>query len=74
MNRTVAHLKYNLKWGEWPSGPPKPPASLKLSMVRNWMGDLPDERPKKQLTPSSFGTDVKLGVPCLDTACTVGLN
>ena len=23
---------------------------------------------------SSFGRDVKLGVPCLDAACTVGLN
>ena len=27
-----------------------------------------------QLTSSSFGRDVKLGVPCLDAACTVGLN
>ena len=27
-----------------------------------------------QLTPSSFGRDVKLGVPCLDAACTVGPN
>ena len=26
-----------------------------------------------QLTSSSFGRDVKLGVPCLDAACTVGL-
>ena len=23
---------------------------------------------------TSFGRDVKLGVPCLDAACTVGLN
>ena len=27
-----------------------------------------------QLTSSSFGRDVKIGVPCLDAACTVGLN
>ena len=27
-----------------------------------------------QLTSSSFGRDVKQGVPCLDAACTVGLN
>ena len=26
------------------------------------------------LTSSSFGRDVKLGVPCLNAACTVGLN
>ena len=37
------------------------------------MGDLPDEGPK-QLIPLSFGRDVKLGVPCLDAACIVGLN
>ena len=36
------------------------------------MDGLPDERPK-QLTPPSFGRDVKLGVPCLDAAC-IGLN
>ena len=55
---------------------PVPLAQLKLSMVvygQNWMGDLPDERPK-QLTLPSFGRDVKLGVPCLDAACIVGLN
>ena len=27
-----------------------------------------------QLTSSSFGRNVKLGVPCLDAACKVGLN
>ena len=27
-----------------------------------------------QLTSSSFGRDVKLGAPCLDAACKVGLN
>ena len=37
------------------------------------MNDLPDE-PPKQLTPPSFGRDVKLGVPILDAACKVGLN
>ena len=29
---------------------------------------------QKQLTPPSLGRDVKLGAPCLDAACTVGLN
>ena len=52
------------KRGEWPSGP--------ASSI-NWMGDLPDER-RKQLTQPSFGRDIKLGVPCLDVACIVGLN
>ena len=63
--------------GEWPSGPA---SSINFTEVKhvcvrskNWMGDLPDERPK-QLTPPSFGRDVKLGVPCLDAACMVGLN
>ena len=28
---------------------------------------------QSRLTSSSFGRDVKLGVPCLDAACTVGL-
>ena len=51
-------------------------SELKLSLAvlgQNWMGDYPEKRPK-QLTPPSFGRDVKLGVPCLDAACTVGLN
>ena len=62
---------------EWPSGPA---SSINFTEVKhgcvrskNWMGDLPDERPK-QLIPPSFGRDVKLGVPCLDAACIVGLN
>ena len=63
--------------GEWPRGPASNInfTEVKHGCVRskNWMGDLPDERPK-QLTPPSFGRDVKLGVPCLDAACIVGLN
>ena len=42
------------------------------SAVRLRMGDLGGLT--SQLTSSSFGRDVKLGVPCLDAACTVGLN
>ena len=63
--------------GEWPSGPA---SSINFTEVKhdcvrskNWMGDLRDERPK-QLTPPSFGRDVKLGFPCLDAACIVGLT
>ena len=55
---------------------PAPLASLKLSMaaaIRDWMGDFPGEQPK-QLTQPPFGRNVKLGVPCLDVACIVGLN
>ena len=72
-------MKVSIAWhmGEWPSGPA---SSINFTEVKhgcvrskNWMGDLPDERPK-QLTPSSFGRDVKLGVPCPDAACIVGLN
>ena len=54
---------------------PVPLASLKLSTAvygQKLMGDLPDELPKK-LIPPSFERGVKLGVPCLDAACTVGL-
>ena len=42
------------------------------SEVKLRMGDLGGLT--SQLTLSSFRTDVKLGVPCLDAACTVGLN
>ena len=55
---------------------PVPLAYLKLSMVvygEKLEGRPPDERPN-QLTPPSFGRDVKLGVPCLDATCLVGLN
>ena len=51
-------------------------ASLKLSMAvysQKLDGRPPDVRPK-QLTPPAFGSDIKLGVPCLDAACIVGLN
>ena len=69
-------LTKNLR-GEWPSGPA---SSINFTEVKdgcvrskNGMGDLPDEQPK-QIIPPSFGRDVKLGVPCLDAACIVGLN
>ena len=55
---------------------PVPLARLKLSMAvysQKLDGQPPDERPK-QLTPLSFGRGVKLGIPCLDAACIVGLN
>ena len=55
---------------------PVPLASLKLSIAvygQNLDGRLSDKRPK-QLTPPSFGRDVRLGVPCLDAASIVGLN
>ena len=55
---------------------PVPLALLKLSMAvcgQKLDGRPSDERPK-QLTLPSFERDVKLGVPCLDAACTVGLN
>ena len=50
-------------------------ASAKINVtcyIKLWMGDLGGLT--SQLTSSSFGRDVKLGVPCLDAACTVGLN
>ena len=53
--------------------------SISLSVIKHGCvgqkldGRPPDERPK-QLTPPSFGRDVKLGVPCLDEACIVGLK
>ena len=49
---------------------PIPLASLKISMAV--YGQKLDGRPK-QLTPPSFGRDVKLGVPCLHAACIVGI-
>ena len=55
---------------------PVPLVQLKLSMAvygQKLDGRPPDEQPK-QLAPPSFGRDVKLGVPCLDAACIVGLN
>ena len=62
--------------GEWPSGlnSLRQVTEVKLGRVRSelWMGDLGDLT--SQLTSSSFGRDVKLGVPCLDAACTMGLN
>ena len=61
---------------EWPSGlcSLRQVTEVKLGRVRSklWMGDLGGLT--LQLTLSSFGRDVKLGVPCLDVACTVGLN
>ena len=48
---------------------------VKLGRVRWnswWVGDLGGLT--SQLTSSSFGRDVNLGFPCLDAACTAGLN
>ena len=65
--------------GECPRGPA---SSISLTIhfkvmhgcvVKNLMGDFPDER-LKQLTLPSFRRDLKPGVPCLDAACIVGLN
>ena len=62
--------------GEWPSGlySLRQVTEVKLGRVRVklWMGDLGGLI--SQLTSSSFGRDIKVGVPCLDAACTVGLN
>ena len=64
------------KRGEWPSGlySLRQVTEVKLGRVRSelWMGD--HGGLTSQLTSSSFGRDVKLGVPCLDAACNVGLN
>ena len=64
-----------VKRGEWPNGPASSISFTEawLCTVRNCMGDLPDERPK-QITPPSFGRDVKLRVPFLDAASIAGLN
>ena len=43
-----------------------------FSEVKLWMGD--PGGPTSQLTSSCFEREVELGVPCLDAACTVGLN
>ena len=62
--------------GEWPSGlySLHQVTEVKLGRVRSklWMSDLGGLT--SQLTSSSFGRDVKLVVPCLNAACTVGLN
>ena len=61
-NRTLA-LR-----GEWPSGLYClcQVTEVKLGRVLRGL--------TSQLAALSFGRDVKLGVPCLDAACTVGLN
>ena len=62
-------------WGEWLSGLSslRQVTEVKLGRVSKLrMGDLGGLT--SQITSSSFRRDVKLGVPCLDAACTVGLN
>ena len=61
-------------WGEWLSGLNccRQVTEARSSEVKLRMGDLGGLT--SQLTLSSFGRDVKLGVPCLDAPCTVGLN
>ena len=46
-------------------------SAQQTSKVKLRMGDL---RGLTSQLISSFGRDIKLGVPCLDVACTVGLN
>ena len=62
--------------GQWPSGSYsfRQLTEVKLGRVRSKLrvGNL--RGLTSQLTSPSFGGDVKLGVPCLDMACTVGLN
>ena len=64
----IPHKKRLMRWvAEW----------LKQFSSGNWsfkllMGDL--RGLTSQFTSPSFGRDVNLGVPCLDAACTVGLN
>ena len=69
--------RYRCVWrGEWPSGPASSISftEVKHGCVRSETGWATFQmNDQKQLTPPSFGRDVKLGVPCLD-ACTVGLN
>ena len=63
--------------GEWPSGPASSIifTEVQHGCVRSETGWATFQiNDQKQLTPPSFGRDVKLGVPCLDAACTVGLN
>ena len=60
--------------GEWPSGlySPRQVTEIKLGRMRSNSGWVTPEA--SQLTSSSFGRDAKLGVPCPDAACIVGLN
>ena len=62
--------------GEWPSGlySLRQVTEVKLGRVRSDFGWVTTEAWTSQLTSPSFGRDVKLGVPCLDAVCTVGLN
>ena len=63
--------------GEWPSGPAKTISfiEVKHGCVQSETGWATFQmNNQKQLTPPSFGRDATLGVPCLDAACTVGLN
>ena len=61
--------------GEWPSCLYSFRQVTEVNLVEGvklWMGDLGGLT--LQLTSSFFGRNVKLGVQCLDVACTVGLN
>ena len=64
--------------GEGPSGPASSISftEVKHGCVRSETGwaTFQMNDPKKQLTPPSFGRDVKLGILCLDAACIVSQN
>ena len=62
--------------GEWQSGlnSVRQVTEVKLGRVRSNSGYGTSEALTSQRTLPSFRRDVKLGVPCLDAACTVGLN
>ena len=47
---------------------------LRIAVYGQELHGRPSRLTTKQLTPPSFGRDAKLGVPCLDAACTVGLT
>ena len=61
--------------GEWQSGLNSfsQVTEVEVGRVRSNSGWVTSEA-CSQLTSPSFGRDVKLGVPCLDAACTVGLS
>ena len=61
--------------GEWPSSLNcfRQVTEVQLGRVRSNSGWMTSKAFTSQLTLSSFGKDVKLGVQCLDEACIVGL-
>ena len=72
MREGLATKRNSTMRGEWPTGPASS-ISLAEEYGQELDGQPPDKRPQ-QLTPPSFGRDVKLGVSCLDAACIGGLK